>query len=561
MGAVLNSLFAGKVTPGGEHGWFPMALAGGTRTTSGEYVSPQTAFKLSAAYACVRVIAEDVAKLPFGVYERQQPSGRKELETHNVTRLIGLEPNDIETSVTFWGDLVADAASWHGGFARITKRGANITKLERMDPALVSRRLDPQDGLMYDYRPDGAGSVESLAPNDVLDVRGLGVGLNGWSLTRFASEALGLGIAAQRHNAAYYGNGLNTNISITHPATLGEKALRNLRDSISARSGAKGSFTPLLLEEGMTIGQLSAGLEDSQNVELRQFQVEEVCRYWRVNPNKVQHWLRTTFNNVSESNLDHVTDTLMPWLLRVEQECDRKLLRKESPRLFTKHRIDAMLWGKPIERAELMQTQFNTGALSINDMMDALDRPQIGPEGDIRFVNGNLVPIHQIANGNQAYGDTNTSEDIKDESSEDSTAATTGEPSANAVEFEIVADAQEQVIAHALAGILRKEQNAVDRASKKDGDLLAWWADWSDKHAHHVRDAIAPPVEALARMLRVDVVPILIEYSADHIALSGAILNKATDIGEHADLINDRPQRAAATIVAQIMEIQNGNQS
>jgi len=39
---------------------------------SGKSVNAQTAIQLSTVYACVRVIAETVASLPLGVYEKYQ---------------------------------------------------------------------------------------------------------------------------------------------------------------------------------------------------------------------------------------------------------------------------------------------------------------------------------------------------------------------------------------------------------------------------------------------------------------------------------------------------------
>ncbi len=48
--------------------WRPMS--GGVASNSGVSVSPQTALKYTAVYACVRVLAESVASLPLPTYER-----------------------------------------------------------------------------------------------------------------------------------------------------------------------------------------------------------------------------------------------------------------------------------------------------------------------------------------------------------------------------------------------------------------------------------------------------------------------------------------------------------
>ena len=46
---------------------------------SGKSVSPSSAIQVSAVYACVRVIAETIASLPFHVYEATDEGSRKNL--------------------------------------------------------------------------------------------------------------------------------------------------------------------------------------------------------------------------------------------------------------------------------------------------------------------------------------------------------------------------------------------------------------------------------------------------------------------------------------------------
>ena len=73
----------------------------------------------------------------------------------------------------------------------------------------------------------------------------------------------------------------------------------------------------------MEVKTISIAPREAQWIEAQQFTVEEICRFARVNPNKVQHWLRTTFNNVAEANIEHVNDTMAPWLVRWEGEAER----------------------------------------------------------------------------------------------------------------------------------------------------------------------------------------------------------------------------------------------
>jgi hypothetical protein len=75
-----------------------------------------------------------------------------------------------------------------------------------------------------------------FAPRDVFHLRGLGSGIEGYSVVRFASETLGLGLAAQRHAAAFFGEGLAKRLVAFTKQTLNADA-RALRKRIG-RPGA-----------------------------------------------------------------------------------------------------------------------------------------------------------------------------------------------------------------------------------------------------------------------------------------------------------------------------------
>ena len=71
---------------------------------SGKSVSPNSAIQVSAVYACVRVIAETIASLPFHVYEATDEGSRKAIE-HPLYRLIHDEPN-LEMTSFIWRETM-----------------------------------------------------------------------------------------------------------------------------------------------------------------------------------------------------------------------------------------------------------------------------------------------------------------------------------------------------------------------------------------------------------------------------------------------------------------------
>lgn len=518
----------GQVTPTGQAGWFPLVISGGDPTVSGETIGPDNAVKLAAYYACRRVIAEDVAKLPFKLYRRLDPRGREEVRDHPVARLLHDAPAATDTPINFWGRLVYDALGWQGGFAEIVRTGDwQPARLRYIHPREVEGYEDPETNEIYWKVKSSKGyPTTRIEDSEMFRIQGIGCGLNQWSLTRFAAECLGLGMAAQYFNAAFYSHGMNSNLAIKHPGALKDTAYHRLREWANTYSGsASKAFSPAILEEGMEIIKINVNPEEAQNIETRQHQVEEVCRFWRVNPNKVQHWLRTTFNNVIESNIDHVTDTMMPWYVRLEQEVRAKLLQpSEQEDLFAKFNVTALLRGDMDGRASFYTKMFMVGAMSPDDIRESEDMNPLPEDvGKGYYIPANLIRIDAIQDAE----------------------ATQQEPSQNQTDNkERFLTSQETLFRNALHRIFQKELHATERAWKKysrgNGELGEWVESWYAEHKAYVCDCLWPCVQALVFFTIQDVAKTnvyligaeqeLREYAEQHCEISkGDVLSDSAD--------------------------------
>lgn len=546
----------GQVTPTSQAGWFPLVFAGGDPTVSGEMISPDNAIKMAAYYACRRVIAEDVAKLPFKLYKRLEPRGREEVRNHPVAHLLHNVPTETETPISFWGRLVYDALGWHGGFAQILRTGdGRPLRLQYIHPRLVEGFEDFDTKEIYwKVKSEKGYSPEPQIPDtDMFRIQGIGCDLNQWSLTRFAAECLGLGMAAQYFNAAFYGHGMNSNIAIKHPGALKDTAYQRLREWANTYSGsASKAFNPAILEEGMEIVKINVNPEEAQNIETRQFQVEEVCRFWRVNPNKVQHWLRTTFNNVIESNIDHVTDTLMPWYVRLEQEVWTKLLMpSEQEELFAKFNVTALLRGDMDARASFYTKMFMVGTMSPDDIRESEDmNPLPDNVGQGYYIPANLVRIDATQDAGIIQQES-TQNQINNK--------------------ERFLRSQEMLFTDALHRIFQKELHATERAWKKyagpNGKLGEWANSWYEEHKTYVYDCLWPCVQALVFFSVQDITKtniclisaeqVLKEYAEQHYEMSkGDALSDSADALSIAQRIREHaiPRKLMDNILVSIQQ-------
>ena len=149
-----------------------------------------------------------------------------------------------------------------------------------------------------------------------------------------------------------------------------------------------------VLEEGMKYHTIGIAPEDAQFLETRKYQLNEICRIFRVPPHLVGDLDRATFSNIEHQSIEFVQHTIRPWLVRWEQEISRSLLdEKERLLYFAKFNVDGLLRGDYKSRMEGYAIGRQNGWLSINDIRRLEDMPSIDKEqgGDDYLVNGNMT--------------------------------------------------------------------------------------------------------------------------------------------------------------------------
>lgn len=369
-------------------------------TASGENVSPTTAMGLSAYFGAIRSISEDVAKLPLWVYRRLKPQGKQREPGHHVYKLLNSQPNPCMTAITFRQTLLGHALSMGNGYAEIERDHANRPiALWPLPPERVTPKL-ADDGRSLTYILSQTGGNRVLQSQDVFHILGLSLdGLTGVSVAHFAKECLGLALASQKAGAALFGAGSRPGGVLTMEGCFGDKAggIEAFREEWERVFGGAGNtgIKTAILQHGMEYKPIAVAHRDSQWIESRQFSIEEICRWFRMQPNKLQHWLRSTFNNVFEANLDHVVDCLQPWAVRFEQEVSRKLLSpSEQSRLFVEHLFDSLLRGDPKSRNEALQIQRRNGIINGDDWCAIENRnPLPDGQGQVYIVEKNMVNL------------------------------------------------------------------------------------------------------------------------------------------------------------------------
>ena len=362
---------------------------------SGKSVTVQSAIQLSTVYACVRVISETIASLPLGIYETVN-DGNEKATDHPLYRLLHDEPNSEMTSFVFREVMLAHLLLYGNSYSQIIRSGKNqVIGLYPLLPDHMDVDRDSKGNLTYTYTTSD-GKTVSIKPRDVLHIPGLGFdGVMGYSPIALEKNAIGLGIASEEYGSKFFSNGARPSGILIHPNTVkNPKALRESWNS--AYGGSSNSNRVAILEEGMKFEPIAIPNNEAQFLETRKFQVDEICRIFRVPPHLVGNLEHATFSNIEHQSIDFAVHTIRPWLVRIEQAMNRALLSdQEKGRFFVQFNIDGLMRGDYKSRMEGYAIGRQNGWLSANDIRALENQNPIPADqgGDAYLVNGNMISI------------------------------------------------------------------------------------------------------------------------------------------------------------------------
>ncbi len=403
---MLSDLLAGPGDPvqtRGDWAFFPLNSWWASRKTkAGPVVGPETSMKLSTYYACIRNMGEDIGGLPWDLVRRGSGK-REEIEEHWFLDLMD-QPNKYMGGDRFREIGEQHRLGWGNFYAEIERRAdGRPVALHALHPAFVKVRRPEgvNDDIEYEVRyPDNPGLAVVLSRESVFHVANFGGDdYGGWSMAQLADESIGGALAAQGASNSFFGSGVRPSGVLSTPNTLKADAMAKLRKAYEdMHSGPDNAGRMMILDGDMKWQQLTINPNDAQFLETRQFQVEEICRWFRMPPHMVQHLLRATFSNIEHQEIEYVKYTLTPGVRRWERECDRKLLKPHEPKLRAKMNMSAMVRGDMAARSEFYTKIFSVGGITPNEIRANEDLPPV-EDGDTVFVGAQTVPIERAIAG------------------------------------------------------------------------------------------------------------------------------------------------------------------
>lgn len=366
----------------------------GSRNPSGVRVTHDTALQSTVVLACARVLAESVAGLPLHLLRRLADGGKAIARENPLYSILHDTPNPWQTSFE-WREQMMLHLCLHGNAYSEIRPGSSgaVTELWPLHPSRMTVEQIENGRLRYKYREE-KGTETVYTQDQIMHLRWLSDdGVHGMVPIELARDAIGLARACEIHGAAFFGNGARPGVVLSTDNTLSAEAAENLRNNWERmHRGAERSNRTAVLTGGLKPIEMGGNNQEAQFLEARRFQVEEICRLYRVPPHLVGDLTRSSFSNIEQQSIDFVQHTLLPWLRRFETAIARDLI--SDPAYFAEFDTRGLLRGDAAARASYYQTLWNLGVASINEIRkwENLD-PVDG--GDTRFVQLNMQTLDQ----------------------------------------------------------------------------------------------------------------------------------------------------------------------
>lgn len=368
----------------------------GSHNFTGQSVSVSSALQLSTVWACVRLIAETLSTLPMNVYVER--AGKKTLAyNHTMYTLLHTQPNFTTTAVVFWQAFITSLLLWGGAHVEKKMSGEYITSLMFLPAELIWR---DQDGKWW-YADPAMTEPRHIPDDNMWYTPAFTVdGQTGLSPIQVGANVMGGAMAADRASADTFKNGMKASGLVTMDQQLTKDQRGIVRGHVQDVAEKGGYF---VLEKGTGFQQLNMNPQDAELLQTRAFNVEEICRWFRVPPFMVGHSEKSTSwgTGIEQQMIAFVTFVLRPWAVRIEQSARMNLFTAtERNKYSAEFALEGLLRGDSASRGAFYSVMTQNGIYTRDECRLKENLEEMGGNAAVLTVQSNLVPIDKL--GQQA---------------------------------------------------------------------------------------------------------------------------------------------------------------
>ncbi len=356
------------------------------------------ALQVSAVWAAVELLTDNIASLPLFVYRRtNDQQGNKELARGTpLWTLLHDSPNRRHTPMEFWQYACLNFLLRGNAYARLVRNSAGeVIEMWPLSADQVEIEVLPDRTLTYKYSYEG--KIAIYDESSIWHWRDKGNGVIGMSRLDYMRNSVGVAIDAQNHSSNVFRKSAKRPGVFMIDKVLKEEQRNAIRNNY--RGLVEGNDDDLLvLEAGAKFEPLSMSPADIQLLDTRKFSVEDIARWFGISSVLINDTAKTTTWGTGISQLieGFYKFKLRPMLEGLEQSLDRRVLTSNQRQLYSvEFSLDAILRGSLADRLDAGSKAVQNGLMTRNEWRQLENLPRVDG-ADALTAQVNLAPLASL---------------------------------------------------------------------------------------------------------------------------------------------------------------------
>ncbi|MGJ0236978.1 phage portal protein [Novosphingobium fluoreni] len=384
-------------------------------------VDQKTVLAFHAVFACMTLIAGDIAKLRVKLMALQE--GVWSEVSNPAYSPVLRRPNRFQTRNQFWETWILSKLARGNTYALKERDARGVVKaLYILDPARVRPLVTPDGSVYYELCTDNLARIEEptivVPAAEIMHDRFncLFHPLVGLSPIYACGLAATQGLQIQNNSTRFFANGSKPGGLLIAPGKIDDANALRLKDYWDNNFSGENAGKIAVLGDGLKYEALAVNADDAQLIEQLKLTAEIVCSTFHVPPYKIGVGALPSYNNVQALNVEYYSQCLQSLIEAIETCLDEGLGTGEQ--LGTEFDIDNLLRMDGVTQMQVLKE--GAGILKIDEMRAKLDKkPTEG--GDAVYLQQQNYSLAALAKRDAAADPFGTS----------SSAAATPDPAAN----------------------------------------------------------------------------------------------------------------------------------
>lgn len=356
----------------GRGGWWNVIRESYTGAwQSNVEVRAENVLAYSAVFACVTLIASDIAKLGLWLVEEDSHGMWSRTESAAFSPVLR-KPNRYSTRIKFIEQWMTSKLI-HGNTYVLKSRDQRgvVNALYVLDPSRVTPLVSTDGSVYYEIRRDDL----SNQPADTITVPAREIihdtcvalyhPLVGVSPIYACGTAALQGLSIQTNSHKFFSNSSQPGAIITAPAGITDVQAAALKAKWEGEFGGDNFGKIAIIGGELKFNQLSTNAVDAQLIEQLKWTAETVCSCFHIQPYMISVGPPPPYANVEPLTIQYYSQCLQSHIENLELVLDEGLELPTSPRrLGTEFDLDDLMRMDTASKTTAAQTAISSGGMS-----------------------------------------------------------------------------------------------------------------------------------------------------------------------------------------------------